>query len=92
MSKSRQDHIDFDRNYCEHYAPRAGFTKDYLLAANQRIEALEGALKEAKQFAVCNCEPDDDGIVRYHRNCARRLRPIIAKALAHAAEVGKEQA
>lgn len=28
--KSRQDHIDFDRNYCEHYKPQPGSTqKDY---------------------------------------------------------------
>lgn len=27
--KTRQEHIDFDRNYCEHYAPKPGMHGDY---------------------------------------------------------------
>lgn len=30
------------------------------------------ALTWGKNHTVCICEPDDDGVVRYHRNCQRK--------------------
>jgi hypothetical protein len=47
----------------------------------KRIQEKDEALKKAMQYAHCNCEPDDDGIVRYHSNCARSLKPILEKGL-----------
>lgn len=47
MSKSRQEHIDFDRNYCTHYAPQPGMSKkDYCALgcdASQRMKDARDA-------------------------------------------------
>lgn len=43
MSKSREEHIEFDQNYCEHYAPKPGSLRsDYCAlkcGASERMDA-----------------------------------------------------
>ena len=44
--KTRQDHIDFDRNYCEHYAPQPGsLQKDYCALGCGASERMDAARK-----------------------------------------------
>lgn len=39
--KSRQDHIDFDRNYCVHYQPQPGMGKSQYCAVGQDIANIQ---------------------------------------------------
>lgn len=44
IMKTRQDHIDFDRNYCEHYAPKPGSLKsDYCALGCGASERMKNA-------------------------------------------------
>lgn len=47
MSKSREEHIAFDRNYCEHYAPQPGSKREDYCAlgcgASDRMQAARKA-------------------------------------------------
>lgn len=65
------------------YAEEIATLRSSLLAANQRIEALEGALREIANFD------------NYHAGekffFASGVQTFATNALAHAAEVGKEQ-
>lgn len=54
------------------------------LTASARPEAaqdkynLDLLWQQAFAFAHCNCPPDEEsGLVTYHSNCARKLRPIL---------------
>lgn len=38
---------------------------------------LDTLIRQIRGFAHCNCPPDDDGVVRYHSNCTRRLKPLV---------------
>jgi hypothetical protein len=42
-----------------------------------KIDKITSLLKRAFQYAHFNCPEDDDGIVRYHSNCQRGLKPIL---------------
>lgn len=47
-----------------------------------RVELLEKALEELKQYTVCNCPRDEEtGRVSCHSNCQRGGRKIIDEAL-----------
>jgi len=53
--KTRQDHIDFDRNYCTHYAPKPGTLKsDYCALGLGASEAMDRARK-AGEPNMCPC-------------------------------------
>lgn len=53
--KSRQDHIDFDRNYCTHYAPKPGSLKsDYCALGLGASEAMDRG-RDAKESNMCPC-------------------------------------
>jgi len=59
--KTRQDHIDFDRNYCEHYSPQPGsLAKDYCalgLGASERMDAGREAGEKNIVFTVWASNP-----------------------------------
>lgn len=53
--KTRQDHIDFDRNYCEHYAPKPGsLTTDYC-ALGCGASAMMKKAREAGEPSMTPC-------------------------------------
>ena len=53
--KTRQDHIDFDRNYCEHYAPQLGsLTKDSCALGCGAMERMKAA-REAGEPNMTPC-------------------------------------
>lgn len=45
------------------------------------MEEVRKALLKIKPYAECNCAPDPDGVVRYHSNCARHLKPVVENAI-----------
>jgi hypothetical protein len=53
--KTRQDHINFDRNYCAHYAPKPGnFKADYCALNLGASEAMDRARK-SNEPNICPC-------------------------------------
>ena len=46
-----------------------------------KIKNIRLALTWARNNAVCRCEPDDDGVVRYHHNCMRKDHDRFVQAL-----------
>lgn len=55
MSKSRQDHIDFDRNYCTHYAPRPGLNRDDYCALGCDASKRMKEAREAGEPSMTPC-------------------------------------
>lgn len=43
-----------------------------------RKQRARDLVKRAKQYAHCNCPPNEEtGVVDYHSNCQRHLMPIL---------------
>lgn len=56
MSKSRQDHIDFDRNYCTHYAPKPGMNAgDYCALGCDASARMKAARERGGQPNMTPC-------------------------------------
>lgn len=53
--KTRQDHIDFDRNYCEHYKPRPGSALQDYCALGCGASARMDAGRQAGQPNMTPC-------------------------------------
>ncbi len=83
MSKSRQDHIDFDQNYCEHYAPKPGSARHDYCALGCDASARMDAGRKAGEPNMTPCiggHKAKDVLVL----CPKWQRRDIARSIARA--------
>lgn len=55
MSKSRQDTIEFDRNYCAHYSPQPGSKTDYCALGCDASARMKAAREKGSEPNMAPC-------------------------------------
>jgi len=85
--KSREQHIEFDQNYCEHYAPKPGSLKsDYCALGCGALERMSDASKAGETGPCIGGHKAKDVLALCPKWQRRSMERSIARADACGAE------